>query len=487
MKLFFVTYSFVLVVLATCLLYLEVESETIYNIMLGCYLIQVFFFIATIKQDNPGKMQYLRPFFILLLGMTIVNFQVIIDTLYGSFRTELIIWRLERYLGQCLYLGIIAQTSLTIGFVYNNRSKNIKIQEKNKVNHSILNLPKYIWGGILILLFALFILTIDVQAFLIGDSSVNDGSFDREVGTMALYSELILNAFFVIIISSTTYVFSKSEDKSLKRFVMSFPALFWVVFIVYLFLRLLSGDRGPVMYNMVTLLFAYVYASKRIFSFIPLAVLLVIAAFGITIIGIARKKDSTIPFETKIVYAIEEFKKSDTQSYIPITQELANSVKLTALGIRGIEQGTIERGYGRYNLMQWRSTVPFSSRILYTLFPSFRQEKFTTSEVLTVEGLGKQYTYGLGNTAIAEIYIDFGILGIPVLFFLFGYIYRKVDDVIVLKKNVSPYLLTFALYMSSHAIYIGRSSFSFIMANACLYMLIQYLLAYFIRFIYVKK
>ena len=180
MRLLFITYSFVLVVVATCLAYLKLESETVYNIMLGSYVIQLLFFITTIKKNNKGKMQYLRPFFILLLGMTIVNFQVIIDTLFGSFNTELTIWQFQDYIGQCLYLGIIAQTSLTMGYVCNKY--NFVILRKGGSRLSTFNVPRHLWGGILLVLFVIFILTIDVQAFLRGDSTVNDGSFDRDFG-----------------------------------------------------------------------------------------------------------------------------------------------------------------------------------------------------------------------------------------------------------------------------------------------------------------
>ena len=484
MKLIFLSYSFILVIVTTCLIYLDIEGSTIYNIMLVSYLMQASLFISTIRRESEGKTQYLRPVFILLLGLTIVNFQVIIDTIYGAFRTEITIWRFQEYVGKFLYLGIIAQTSLSIGYVC--KRKNNTIREKEECP-SEFDFPQYLWGGILIALFVLFILTIDVRAFLTGDSSVNDGSFDRKVGTLALYSELILNAIFVIIISVTANSYSNEEDKSVKGFLSSFPTIFWIIFSVYIFLRLLSGDRGPVIYNITTLLFAYIYATKRVFSIASLSILLVVAALAVTVIGIARKKTSTLSFEAKIAYAVEELKKSDTQSFVPITQELANSVKVTGIAIRGLDRGTIEQGYGRYNLTALTNAIPFSARLLYALFPAMREKSFVSSEVLTVEGYGKNYSSGLGNTAIADVYLDFRTLGIPIMFFIFGLIYRKVDEVIVEERNVSPYLLTFVLFLSSHAIYIGRSSFSFIVANACLYVLIQYVLNFLIKFTNIKR
>lgn len=485
MKLIFLSYSFILVIVTTCLIYLDIEGSTIYNIMLVSYLMQASLFISTIRRESEGKTQYLRPVFILLLGLTIVNFQVIIDTIYGAFRTEITIWRFQEYIGKFLYLGIIAQTSLSIGYVCKRKNYNI-IREKEE-RPLEFDIPQYLWGGILIALFVLFILTIDVRAFLTGDSSVNDGSFDRKVGTLALYSELILNAIFVITISVIANSYSNEEDKSVKGFLSSFPIIFWIIFSIYIFLRLLSGDRGPVIYNITTLLFAYIYATKRVFSIASLSILLVVAALAVTVIGIARKKTSTLSFEAKMAYAVEELGKSDTQSFVPITQELANSVKVTGIAIRGLERGTIEQGYGRYNLTALTNAIPFSARLLYTLFPAMREKSFVSSEVLTVEGYGKNYSSGLGNTAIADVYLDFRTLGIPILFFVFGLIYRKVDEVIVEEKNVSPYLLTFSLFLSSHAIYIGRSSFSFILASACFYVLIQYVLSVIIRFMNIKR
>ena len=479
MKPLFILYSFILVIVATCLACLGLEGNAIYSVMLGSYFVQLMIFILIIRKENKGKMQYLRPVFILLLGMTIVNFQVIIDTLYSSYKTELRIWGFEKYIGLCLYLGIIAQTSLSIGYV---AKSNHNIIRKSKYQPSNFYMPKFLLESFLIILFVFFVLTIDIQAFLRGDSAVNDGSFDRAVGTWALYSELILNIFFVIIISFTANKLLTKKDKSIKGFINSFPMAFWVVFAAYIFLRLLSGDRGPVIYNIATLLFAYIYATKHVFSITSLFILLIVSALGTTIIGIARKQASILSFNAKVAYAIEELKKSDMQSFIPVTQELAGSIKVTAIAIRGIERGSIEQGYGRYNLMAWTNAIPFSSRLIYVLFPSLKGKEFVTTEVLTVEGYGKNYSSGLGNTSIADVYLDFGVLGVPVLFFIFGMVYRKIDDVIIKEKNVSPYLLTFSLFMSSHAIYVGRSSFSFIMANACLYVFIQYFLRGFLKF-----
>lgn len=472
MRSLFNLYSIFLILISVVLFEYDIRNSTV--LMLFLYGVQLLLFFCVFKNDCKRSIQYMRPFFILLLSCTIVNFQGIIDCSvmgYSNFFQE---FNLEKYVSKCLYLAVIAQTSLTLGYInyrpnFNKSVKNVKLSHINRNLLSVL----------LILTFCLFTLFIDIKAFLIGDASkVNDGSVEREVGTISLYSEVLLTSLMIVYISTVSLRLRVSNEfSSLKNFLKAFGIPFWVIFILYLFLRLLSGDRGPVIYNLAILFFGYIYASGFRLSLKGTALLLAGGAFAVTLIGIARKQSTTLSFIDKVSAASTTFNESDKKSILPITSELAGSGKIAAIAINATEEnGTIPYGYGKYEISTILFKIPLLSRLIITLNPQARLDKLSSSELFTREILGPHYTYGLGTSAIGESFLDFNILGPILVFFIFGMFYKTTDVCVINRKIVSPYIFTILLYMSGYAIYIGRSSFAFVLSGAIMTVIIQYLM-----------
>jgi len=391
-----------------------------------------------------------------------------------GYRTYFQEFNFEKYVNKCLYLAVIAQTSLTLGYInykprFNKSINNVKLAH---VNRNLLTI-------FLIIAFCLFIIFIDIKAFMIGDASkVNDGSAERAVGTFSLYSEVLLTSLMIVYISSVSLRLRISNGfSSLKSFLKAFGIPFWIIFTLYLFLRLLSGDRGPVIYNLAILFFGYIYASGFRLSLKGTVMLLAGGAFAVTLIGIARQQSTTLSFIDKISTASTSFNESDKKSILPITSELAGSGKIAAIAISAAEdKGTIPYGYGKYEVSTIVFKIPLLSRLIITLDSQAKLTELSSSELFTREVLGANYTYGLGTSAIGESFLDFNIFGPILIFFIFGMLYKTTDVCIINRKIVSPYLFTTLLYMSGYAIYIGRSSFAFVLSGAIMTVIIQYLI-----------
>jgi len=390
---------------------------------------------------------------------------------YSNFFQE---FNLERYVSKCLYLAVIAHTSLTLGYINYRPRFNKSI---NKVK--LLHVNKNLLSVLIILAFCLFIIFIDIKAFMIGDASkVNDGSAEREVGTFSLYSEVLLTSLMIVYISTISLRFRVSNEySSLYRYIKTFGIPFWIIFILYLSLRLVSGDRGPVIYNLAILFFGYIYASGFRLSLKGTAILLAGGAFAVTLIGIARQQSTTLSFIDKISTASTTFRESDNKSVVPITSELAGSGKIAAIAISATEdKGTIQYGYGKYEIALIVLKIPLLSRLIITLDSQARLYELSSSELFTREVLGANYRYGLGTSAIGESFLDFNIFGPILVFFIFGMLYKTADVCIINRKIVSPYIFTILLYMSGYAIYIGRSSFAYVLSGAIMTVIIQYLI-----------
>lgn len=471
------------------LLYLWAEVWIGWNyISIILYIIQlILFFKVSINEKNDLRNVYIRPFFILLFSSLIVNLQSIINVLldYGQFSDYNKGMRfLNPYMDRCLYIGLIELLLLTFGYInyhcfnkhyciksiYSNSLKNTKYKKYCKLLFLLL----------FILSFIGFISTIDMVSFITGADYQNSGSAEREFKNYDYY-ETLLTVFMYIYISFMSFHVEKKI--SLSKFIrdMGFP--FWIIFWSYLILRLFSGDRGPVMYSLLLIFFSYIFVSKKNFKLRTIVPLGVLGIFCISLLGIVRQQSSTLSFIDKVQSSYKSVdSKNKTKSISPFTQELAGSLDCTALALRGIDIESIHYGNGKYFSYTLISSVPGCNSIMRMFDKDFNYRDYQTSEIITKEWAGDKYPFGLGMTPIADIYIDFGILGILFLFPLFGMIYKNIDMKLY---NRSPYIsipfLIFILYIASYSVYIPRSSFIFVFSKAFYAIIIYIILSSCIR------
>lgn len=462
-KIVFNVYSTILVIIFTVFYLLNIEFSTI--ISLFFYGVQFIFQFFIIRKQSSNEIQIASPYIILLLGLSIVNFQVIIDTEIFNFPTYFDDFFLTQYIKPCLYLGIIAQITLSLGYVN-------YIPKFKKTYKQAFFSNKNILSIILFLSFIFFIVNIDIYEFFIGN--IHRGGADREIGTMSKYSEQLLKGILVIYISEYSLRIKISNNTSWKIFFKNLGILFWIVFIGYLFLCLVSGDRGPIIYNIMILYFGFVYAVKFKLSYKFSIIIIIVGSFTLTLLGMGRKMSTELSFIDKISNATEVYELSDQYSFSPSTREMAGSGKLLPIALRGTtKEDNIDFGYGLYELNSITPAIPFMGRAMQSIFPNLSD--YSTSEVLTICVLGNDYSYGLGSSAIAEAYMDLDFIGIYIIFIIFGIIYKKINICIIKSIIVSKYYLTFCLYMSGYAIYIGRASFVYVFACAVSTVIIQWL------------
>ncbi|MCV7061977.1 O-antigen polysaccharide polymerase Wzy [Mycolicibacterium vaccae] len=73
-------------------------------------------------------------------------------------------------------------------------------------------------------------------------------------------------------------------------------------------------------------------------------------------------------------------------------------------------------GYGLYKLVGLAGVIPFIRGAVIPPEMPFTQ----SSDVLVMILLGPSATWGVGTNVIADIYMDFGLFGVPILLFLVG-------------------------------------------------------------------
>ena len=100
------------------------------------------------------------------------------------------------------------------------------------------------------------------------------------------------------------------------------------------------------------------------------------------------------------------------------------------------------------------TAIPFGSRYFLelTMLP---QMYWSSTYFFTITGQGIYYSYGEGSEVIGDIYINFGLLGVVVLMFLFGYFITSLSYKVFCHRNMNAIVL-FSLLITA-SLYLNRS------------------------------
>lgn len=454
---------------------MDVMTDIIYGFNFLCLLGILMLFAKTEKQTNRDLFNHwVRPSNILTISLLIVNLQIIAcvwlgyDTISNYLETT----KYSNYIGKVFYAGLMGICCYLMGYSWSKNMGNARSTRVADVTN-----PKILLSCLVLVCFLLFIVNIDIASFLTGMDYEGSGAADRTTSASAIW-ETLLDTFLTIEVAYVTKNAANSESKiTIYRYVKLFPFLIWIVVISYMSLRLISGDRGPVIYTGLMFFYSYIMISKNKIKLTTLVTLMLIGAVSMTVINSVRSyRNFNQSFQEKVLRSFDDFKDNDgPKTFSPFTHELAKSVNCNFIAISDVNEGKTDLKYGLYNFCELAGCIPGSARFFKALF-DLDIYRAVTSEYVTISFFGKNYLIGLGTTAIVDFYLDFGLLGIILGMFLLGLTYKKIDSMLI--ENVSSiFLLIFFLKFASMAIYIPRASFSFVL-NRCLYICVFYVFIY---------
>ena len=95
--------------------------------------------------------------------------------------------------------------------------------------------------------------------------------------------------------------------------------------------------------------------------------------------------------------------------------------------------------------------------LFYSIF-NIPPEMLSSSHFITFIGLGTLSNFGVGSSSIADIYISFGVIGVILIFYLFGYYLRKIEYSTFYDNLTSPYIIAFSYCIYSQMLYANRES-----------------------------
>lgn len=232
----------------------------------------------------------------------------------------------------------------------------------------------------------------------------------------------------------------------------------------------MTGDRGPIMISLLAYSISYIVASKRNISWVAILLCIVLGGYCLTLIGSVRRNANLITLKE----IMSNNNTVETKSILPFTEELAGSYNTFTYVVDNIPQKH-PYFYGTMQLRNIGYSVPFLHHILPFIYSKIDYENSTTSYcTYLIQGINS--TYGNGASLLADIYLDFGVIGIIIIMMLIGYFVSLLDYSLFFGKSI--YSLLISVICFSYSIYISRS----ILVTPIYYILPSIMIIYFKNF-----
>lgn len=333
----------------------------------------------------------------------------------------------EAYINKGTALAQLSASSFITGASFVKvRTKNIKLNDDLRYYFS-----HYKATILTLILFLLFIVTV-------GRDFIS-GNFTGQ-STISFYILQLLTCSFIL----SPVIFFNSFKHQKKKL------LFYSTALVYVFLFLSIGDRGPALSLLLLLIGLYTFYVREI-SLKYLLIFGIVGFFSMHLIGLGRTAYSGA--EGNVITRGIERTQSDEQfqSYLSVTQSFVVNTRNLYVGLEYVDENGIN--FGTTSLLTaMLSSIPFAQSSIENLTGYDFQ---TSPDFFTRLQFGKNAPYGLGTNLVADVYLSFGLIGTIFLFILFGRFVESYRRKAILNQSVYHAIVYFTLI--SYSIYYPRT------------------------------
>ncbi|GIM54973.1 O-antigen polysaccharide polymerase Wzy [Capnocytophaga cynodegmi] len=419
------------------------------GLILAINILSLFLFFFKGESNPSLKKQYLKTSNLFLIGFAIVHFQMYIDLFLGFLSEDNSFLFINKHIAiKSLLISSIALNIYCLGYFSN---KERKLKSNNNVFKILDTNILYYFA---IASFVLFFVTVD-KNYLAGNYGVVEKG--DSAGIIGLLFQSSISAL-LIIKSRNLILQNRGFGISLKTALLYLKKEISLL-IIFTLATMISGERNILIFNSLFLFGILSYITKMRLTKIQLFLLLGISTFSITLIGAARRFRDEGTIIQKITLALDnsQEERNYSDSFLNSTRELASSGRTLNIAVDAIDLGVANYTYGLFTFQDIMLIIPSlkGSFINFFEIPSFLT---SSPHYLTYINLGPYATWGVGSSCVADTYLDFGILGVLFIYFLYGLYTRKLELSIYNNKIVSFFVLTVALLILSSSIYTARAT-----------------------------
>ena len=419
---------FLLVSSQICLLlmYIVLEKsydESLLSITMIIVVFILIFFFSSSEEESVLKRQYFKVSSLFVLSFSIVHFQFYIDlimgytTIYSKYTIN------PDVVNKSSLISALSLGTFFIGYIF-----------KSNISFSSVRIKKVVGDDfspqtMKVVLFSIFAGVI----FFTPLNYYNAGYITVELPTIAtiFHKAFIYAAAAYLMLNSNKAKSDFLDVNTLFRFIKFNGISVFIVLVAFCMLVLMSGDRGPIIQIGLAFIGVYVFSTRKKYSLATVCSVLVIASLFISLLSHIRHLDNISSPLMAIEMSLERDTSTNSNATISqATEELARSVRTVHAAIDYTNQNGFSYGY--YKALHVINLVPGLGSLVIPLLDLDREAKST---LVITEHIGSDH--GMGTSIIADMWIDFGLFGIIIMFFFFGWFLRVVDVASYSTKKIS--------------------------------------------------
>lgn len=459
----------------------SISGGNLYGFLLPLLSIVVLTILLFVSWDRFVYRQTIavRAINLFVISFVIVHFQYYMEYVWGGVDFS---WRLDEHpiiLKESCLLSFLGLHSCLLGYVLyaikdrtkrfvHANSKKKPILDKSKHAQTVLGISRYL--GVLFLGLFLYEGKGYLFAMQYGQQDVT--------GTLFGYIQLILQIIILCVLLIQLLICQQESRRiSWVGFVRD-VGWFNAVIIVYCLAIFMSGDRGPVINTLLAYLVVGQMATRKYLNYLTLIGLIVVSALLLTIWGDVRRNTRVDNITEQISSSYSEL--SNSEETIVVTAELAGSVRTLHCAVENVPS-RFDHTNGVFQMVYLLQAIPFvGTYMIDLLFGDLPFVQSTTMLTWIIQG--DLDSSGVGTSCIADVYIEFGVIGVIIMMFLLGVLFQKSDILytrLIAENSIFSLCLYFMVLIQSY--YIPRSAILFMAKDVCWMWFVLYILLAFVK------
>ena len=268
-------------------------------------------------------------------------------------------------------------------------------------------------------------------------------------GSGATYFFQFFELFFYLSLILEVYKIKlKNKQLGVLAYALSFNWLTIVFLFAFIVFNLYIGDRGPILTSVFIVVGGYDLFIKR-FRLVAVVLALILGIAAMSYVSNYRTRDAGASLEERVEQA--KYKLEEKRWY-HAPGELGGNVRTANVGIAMAHSDGF--WYGKFQAVHIMGVIPFAKgAVIYVLNIPFG----LTSGVYLTMVINGSRGVGVGTTPVADVYLDFGLLGIIIMFPCLGRFIAWLE--LNAFSTSSVYHFVVYLWLLSEALYWPRAVF----------------------------
>lgn len=440
----------------------EIDNGHIGSLLLICGSSSLFFIIY--ERLQAGRFNWISILFFFLLSYCIVHFQIPILHVFGyeivEGYFEYFVWGSLDIVNQAVGISTLGLQSFYLGYILFSfkKRKNIAKNHSAAIKYKNSSTALFLTIGSYLFYFLFYITSGSYKKgyYAVGDQMIISNYFFSAFN-LFLPGAIILRLYYINTIERTKFKF--------KDYILNIGFPITIITGWHCLFSVFVGDRGPVIMYVLLFFGLYVVRWKKL-NLLYILLLFLVASTVLKIVGEARTRHNNKGYIERVFDSVNSNDAGYSKQYGDRNTPFAGTIEL-ALSARCLNHSVWKvpvkenYAYGTFQLLQIISALPGAASLFHKYILGGEYKYGGSANYITVLVQGNKFTYGEGTVPTADLYLDFGVIGVVIGFFFFGVFVRKADTILLNGGSLNLFLWITILIYFSGAILLGRTSLLF--------------------------